>query len=473
MSLTLDSSIFNQWLGRITFALVIAIVLHWWQRVPGTGTYNSIGKRLRDDDDSLQGESTNLLRSKMLDKIGKTKVEKNDNKQHLDHDEKKERRDNAEEDNVLIDDDNISQDESPSKVVLSKQIGGLDPTRVGVDTMQGSSISSEQVNDQIQEIVVADGNTAISAHPSVQQRPRIRAKNGSHPGPDGFKNWYEVQVSLYRIYTIGRTDGTLVHPPFIPKSERGHVPLRLRVTNNYRQTISVYWVNFGGNEVHKRDVKHGSDFFQTTWIGHPWVFREKDTNNLLCYYIPYRVIPNTHEVPTVDFDEPDEGLHRFTIVSLGRQLLEDEGAICHIHDPVFPTIIRTPQDAVTWTFQELSRMNYSCIDILTKYLKNVVMHPEETKYRQIRIANRRFKDEIWLTPARGLLLAAGFLEQGSHAELGSSSTLPRDRVQDISLLLFHIEKWKKMHEQQASVNVQQPKGADGYGRANFGRPGLK
>jgi len=164
-------------------------------------------------------------------------------------------------------------------------------------------------------------------------------------------------------------------------------------------------------------------------------------------------------------------LHRFTIVSLGQRQVDDEGAICYIYDPVFPTFMKNTQDCAAWTFQELSRtMNDSSLDTLTTYLTNIVMNPSETKYRQIRIANRRFSEEIWLTPARGLLLAAGFVEQGAYAELGSSSTLPRDRVQEVSSLLFYFERWRTMQENSAVR--QQPKGADGYGRANFGRPGF-
>jgi hypothetical protein len=216
------------------------------------------------------------------------------------------------------------------------------------------------------------------------------------------------------------------------------------------------------------------DYIQLTHlffrIGHPWVFREKDTGDLLCHYIPYKVIPTTEQVPTVDSDDPDVGVHQFSIVSVGQRPQKDERLICFVQDPVFPTDIETTQDASAWTFQEMLRMHYMHIDTVIKYLTNIVLHPAEPKYRQIRIAHKRFFEQVWSTAARGLFLASGFVEEGAHAELGSPGPLQRERVQDLSTLLFYIEKWKRIQDRPAAS--EQPTGADGYGRANFGRSGL-
>lgn len=54
----------------------------------------------------------------------------------------------------------------------------------------------------------------------------------------------------------------------------------------------------------------------------------------------------------------------------------------------------------------------ACIETLTKYLQNIVQHPDEEKYRKIRQSNRMFAEKVG--PCEGaldFLLAAGFSEQ--------------------------------------------------------------
>jgi len=432
-----ENPLLVQWLLRIVVTIAIMLAYHFWQQP--TGKFSTNGQRLQD---------ARSLRSGMLEKLEKS----NNEKLKIDKDLSAENRNAiAEEEQADMPDAEVKGPDTVAS--LSKE-----------DSLQNTpSTSGGEARGRAQESTLPiDGNSSA-------RRPPIRSTDSSFPGLDGFRAWYDVQSSIYRIYTVGKADGSQVFPPFLPKSERGHIPLTLRVSNNYRQTISVYWVNYRGDEIHKGNVRNGSDFLQTTWIGHPWVFREMETGRLLCHYIPYRIIPNTREMPTIDNDDNEKGVHRFTIYSLGHQL--SEGCICHIYDPVFPVLMKTPQDGAIWAFQEMSRAQYLYVNTLIKYLTNIVMHPEEMKYRQIRIANPRFREQIWNTPARGLLLAAGFVEHGSFAELGSSQTLPRDRVQDISSLLFEVEKWKTAQE-KSSIQVDQPKGADGFGRANFGRPGL-
>ena len=287
------------------------------------------------------------------------------------------------------------------------------------------------------------------------------------------------------MYTIGRTDDKVVSTPFIPKSERGRVGLYLYIHNELYQDLNVFWVDYKGNDVLKGTVKHGGVFSVQTYIGHPWTVRTKDTGKLVCHYIPYRIIQNTEEIPTVDKDEPDVGVHRFTIKRNHRARVDspfdnddDNDAsddtsmhICAIDDPVFPLWFESTVDAAAWSFQQMSRVQYLYAETLQKYLTNIVMHPKETKYRQIRIAQSKFFNMVWSTPARGLLLAAGFVEEGAYAELGSTGVLPHERVQDLSTLLFYLERWKTAAEKRLGTpeQLQQPDGADGYGRAGYGR----
>lgn len=54
----------------------------------------------------------------------------------------------------------------------------------------------------------------------------------------------------------------------------------------------------------------------------------------------------------------------------------------------------------------------TCIETLTKYLQNIIQHPDEEKYRKIRQSNRIFCDKIQVCEgALDFLLAAGFIEQ--------------------------------------------------------------
>lgn len=53
-----------------------------------------------------------------------------------------------------------------------------------------------------------------------------------------------------------------------------------------------------------------------------------------------------------------------------------------------------------------------CIDTLKKYVENIIQHPDEEKYRKIRMSNRIFGEKV--QPVEGaldFLLGAGFIEQ--------------------------------------------------------------
>ena len=79
---------------------------------------------------------------------------------------------------------------------------------------------------------------------------------------------------------------------------------------------------------------------------------------------------------------------------------------------------------------------------------------------------------------RGLLLAIGFVDVGMYAELGcASKPLSPERIQDVALLTYQIQEWyaKELSlgaaDSVGAGGQQQPEGADGFGRAGFGRAG--
>lgn len=305
--------------------------------------------------------------------------------------------------------------------------------------------------------------------------PPFQATTDKHPGLQAFWDWCNVQNSLFRVYTVGRTDNVPVVPPYNPSSRRGLVSVALQVTNATATTIAVYWVDYKGREQPKGRILPQQLWTQTTWMEHPWVFRDDATDGILLHYIPYRVLPTLPDSPTVDPNDPTVGLHRFTIrsaLTASTTVIDDPYHHCvTIDDPILPfpaqLFLKTPTASVSWTLWHCRRMSLdaSVYATLVKYLTKIVQHAQIQghKFRQIRTANSNFH-AVWQTPARGLLLAVGFVENGAHVELGSAGPLSTARVQDIALLLFQVEQCQR----QAAVQ-QQPTGADGFGRAGWGR----
>eukprot|EP00977_Amphora_coffeiformis_P012330 scaffold3043_cov180-Amphora_coffeaeformis.AAC.22 len=298
-------------------------------------------------------------------------------------------------------------------------------------------------------------------------RPVFRNQSRDHPGLDAFWYWCDVECSLFRIYSLGRKDGTAVHPPYIPRSRAGQVQVSLRCTNRTRRTIHVYWINYKGADVVKGKIFPGASWTQQTWIEHPWVFRDSITDDTLLYYIPDRIIPTCQQQPTIDANDPEMGVHRFDFISAP----PESPYWIQIDDPVLPfpakDHFRSPDHAADWALLHMHRMNYAHWDVLAKYLTNILHEPGNPKYRQIRIENRTFNSTVWQTPARGLLFAIGFVEQGIHIELGTTRRLTKEQVKQLSSLMFSISTWRRQNE----LPYEQPVGADGYGRAGFGRAG--
>uniref|UniRef100_A0A8D9EDK3 UBX domain-containing protein 6 n=1 Tax=Cacopsylla melanoneura TaxID=428564 RepID=A0A8D9EDK3_9HEMI len=66
--------------------------------------------------------------------------------------------------------------------------------------------------------------------------------------------------------------------------------------------------------------------------------------------------------------------------------------------------------------QEQDKVN-QCVDTLLKYLKNILDHPDEEKYRKIRLSNRIFQERVSsVEGAREFLRAAGFQEEEIEGE---------------------------------------------------------
>jgi hypothetical protein len=279
----------------------------------------------------------------------------------------------------------------------------------------------------------------------------------------GFCHWCEVETSLYRIYELGRRDGVEVTPPYNPHSYRGKVPINLHVTNQTNTVLQVYWVDYKGKHVLKGTLKPNHLWTQQTWIDHPWVFEGRDDNDNATpyvYYVPHRVIPTLPEVPTVTPDDPDTGLHQFAIVPTKSN---SSPFYCAIEDQVLPYPAEfhftTPLPGITWTLQHMSRLGWTwndpTMDLVQKYLTNIINAPETAKYRQLRVSSRQKFGSIWNSPLKGLLLAVGFVEVQGFAELGcAEKRLSRERIQELALLSYLIAQWRGKEKQSSTTTTR-------------------
>lgn len=347
--------------------------------------------------------------------------------------------------------------------------------------------NTDETGDKTRELVQRRSPVAAQVNVTKAKKPSGEAQGESsrqiefpqflamdHPGLDAFWHWWDVSSSLFRIYTLVRSDGVETAPPYNPSSRRGSTPIALRVTNGMNEDIVVYWVDYKGKYVHKGIIRPNQTWYQSTWIDHPWVFCQAQTDTAILHYIPYRVIPTTNDQPTVDPEEPEVGVHRFTI-----RASNDPCYFCLVSDAVLPFPARdfflTAEIAVAWTLLHCHRMSFSVLiewNTLIKYLSKILRNPAEPKYRRLRLSNPIFSP-VWNSPLRGLLLAAGFVEHHEYLFLGRlDDPLPRERVQELAQLVYHLEQWKRYHDEDPTASVEQPEGADGFGRAGYGRPGL-
>jgi hypothetical protein len=308
---------------------------------------------------------------------------------------------------------------------------------------------------------------------SSQNVPVFRNKSREHPGLEHFWRWCDIECSLFRVYSLGGTNDNEndIIPPFIPHSRRGNVKVSLQVINRTGWTILVYWKNYKGTEDFKGRIQPNTQWNQQTWIEHPWVFRDEATGRVLVHYIPERIIPHCTMQPTVDENDTTVGVHRF-IIDMARDEDNDDSKnyLVEIQDSVLPFPARkhfkSIEQAVDFALLHMHRMNYQGWDVLIKYLTNILFDPGNSKFRCIRIANPKFSTNVWQTPAKGLLLAIGFVEHGAYVELGTAKPLLNDQKKMLSTILFSINIWK-----QKQLPAQPVGADDGFGRAGFGRAG--
>jgi PUB domain len=336
--------------------------------------------------------------------------------------------------------------------------------------------------------------------------PPFQNTSDRHPGLTAFHYWWDVQTSLYRIYTLTRADPMgppSDPPPYNPSSRRGKTSVDLRVTNDTDTTIiNVYWINYTGGHELKGSIAPGGDIWtQSTWIDHPWVFCDASSSQkpepVIAHYIPYKIIPNVvPEAPTIDLTETTNvaaaandddaptgkkrliGIHRFAIVKLSEEssdnYKDDDRRRDYTHwirDDILPLSpdIGTEQQALELCLLHCVRTGYYHWKTLLLYYTKIQQHPENATYRHIRIANRTFADTVWNTAARGVFLASGWVEHGAYLEWGVADR-PFPRLDDVHRIIQTIERWWQRAENDGSddsAEQQQPEGADGYGRAGF------
>jgi hypothetical protein len=142
--------------------------------------------------------------------------------------------------------------------------------------------------------------------------------------------------------------------------------------------------------------------------------------------------------------------------------------------PVDPVVsIKSVSQAIQWSLDQIDRDNdVEGARMLLKYLKNILLCPENSKRRKLRVSNVNVS-RIWnIAGGRALLLALGFFNAGPFIYLGEEeNVMSKDRLDQLRHTIQSLETWQIRQEQQIE-QVPQPEGAlDGYGRAGYGRAG--
>lgn len=337
------------------------------------------------------------------------------------------------------------------------------------DGQQSEEIEHESAETTEREVVVEEENRLDKQQPMrAGPRPPMQS-SANHPGMGEFQAWYVAISDLYRQYLIG-SENSDVDAPIIPRSERGNVRVNLEVLNSTTAPIDVFWVDYLGREEWKGSAAPGGTWTQITYVGHPWTFRSQG-GQVLLHYVPFRVIPTTDQCRTVT-RQSGEALQRFSILSPSYSS-SAKGLVCDIVDPIFPfpaTKIQSVNKALEWCYQQMERER-SSPHVLLKYLNNILKDPSEPKYRQIRTSNKRFWNGVWIKAGRGVLHALGFEEKGAYVEMGpATGALSTERVKQVSSAVHGLKG--VLARMDGIDEKQQPEGADGYGRAGYGRIGM-
>jgi len=333
-----------------------------------------------------------------------------------------------------------------------------------------------------------------TSEPTATQTPPPLTSSKSHPGLNEFWIWAKSVSETYRVYTIGPKYGEeMTAVPILTRSERGNIPVEMHVSNQLIDVdINVYWINFKGKEVLRGSIRRlygsGNSLRVTTWVGHPWVFRNKANGKLLLHFVPYKVMPFTladskdrasdsnnnyfYGDDNEDTDDEFVGKYEFTIAE-PNPLISGYNESVSIIDKTIPhplNQINSINQAIKFSCDQMEREDITP-RMLLKYLYNVSLHPTQAKFRQIRTSNKIFFNNVWINGGRGVLHALGFEERGGYIEMGPNvGSLPGERLKHLSDAIVMLEELAKdMEDGSRNETMKKPLGTDGYsGRAGWG-----
>jgi len=413
-----------------------------------------------------------------------TKMEENEESHYEDNNSVGTSDDNEferENGNVASDGTNIDNSEEEEIGTETVDRGVQEDVDKHTSTDENSSALGSSSQLQVRASLSASGrrstpNASSSTTNAAANLPPMKSST-QHPGLQGFHIWMGAITDIYRMYSIGKINPSSIEVyPSTPQSERGRAPVEMQIQNWTSMSIEVFWIDFKGNEKKRGTLRptHGS-LQITTWVGHPWIFREKRTGRMVLYYVPYRVIPviasqvngeTKYNNDGNDDDDDDRvSKHVFAITPPSN----DEDA-CGVKDtlmPYPPTRIQIVAHAIAFACQQIERENNpSTVTILLKYLRNILRYPSQAKYRQIRMGNKTFFHNVWCNGGRGVLEALGFQENGPMVEMGprDGMFLPGDRVKDVSCAIVMLEE---LYKDMVEMSIPQPQGADGSGRGYY------
>ena len=62
-------------------------------------------------------------------------------------------------------------------------------------------------------------------------------------------------------------------------------PVKVTFTNDTSETISIYWLDYNGEEVvYSSELQSGGNFFVRTYITHPWIFKNSLGESMFVMY---------------------------------------------------------------------------------------------------------------------------------------------------------------------------------------------
>ena len=376
--------------------------------------------------------------------------------------------------------DNLQREKDPGEVAEEERLAAKEKERL--EERRRAKLPKEDRSGQ-----------RLGSTDETSSEIQLRSQ-ATHPGMNGYYNWHSSVTSMYRIYAIPSQSQPAVLP-IHPSSERGNVPVHIEVRNYSSHMIDIYWIDYKGNERKKGSMQpHVGLWTQTTYIGHPWTFRTGDGDEgVVLKYVPFRVIPSIGGMEPV---RDEEGLQRFAIRDVPEDnvsRVDGQSPACVVEDVVLPeppllhmfdyedpsrralSLIEMNQ-AILWSTHQIRREDaiyrgkgVATAKMLLKLLQNICLHPEDSKYRRLRISNRRISETIYNTGGRGVLLALGFEEAYGYLECGGQ-VLSYDRIHHISNAMLVVRDALSSME-GGDINSIQPTGADGFGRANFGYAG--